>query len=95
MNLMPAVRAFNRVFDPIAAAINFGYEMASQYDGGEFIGEAYEREFEDQFKRVGEMVATRFNTTYDELTNAVYLDQNGFNHPHMHDPLGDWHGRNE
>lgn len=70
-----AVRAFNKIFNPIAANICMGAELDRGFDGGEFSGAAHDGYFEFEWNRVLGYVAERFQVEPNELADEMYFCQ--------------------
>ena len=65
-----AVRAFNRIFNPINESIGMGAST-----DGEFSGEHYANLWDSEYVRVAALVAERFRITENDLVGAVIDDQ--------------------
>ena len=66
-----AVRAFHRVWFPIAASIAMGAEADAGFDGGEFSVEAHYHAEMQAYLDTLEMVANRFGMGVVDLSNDV------------------------
>lgn len=64
---MQAVRAFNRVFNPIMESIFHSYDLDAQFSGGEFIGQSFDRIMDDEYERCLTKVGARYDMTWCEL----------------------------
>jgi hypothetical protein len=62
-----AVRAFNRIWEPISESIELAADADAGFDAGEWSGDHHAKRLADEFYRVMELVAGRFGLTRQEL----------------------------
>jgi hypothetical protein len=68
---MTAVRAYNKVWGPLARSMSEAEECDAHFDGGEWSGPAWGRIWEEQEDRVRKLVAERFGITPQQLEQSV------------------------
>lgn len=67
----PAVRAFNRVWNPIAHDLGMIEEADRGFDGGEFSGSFHNDQWSREYARVLALVGSRFDVKADALDEMV------------------------
>lgn len=72
----PAIRAFIRVWNPIADELEEGARIDAGFDGGEFSGPANARYASYEHEKVCRQIAERFGMTGDELSLQVWVYDN-------------------
>jgi len=71
MNTMQAVRAFHRIWEPIATDLDIGAAADHQFDGGEWSDAASCEIHQEIREKLLEAVAGRFGLTSAQLDYAI------------------------
>jgi len=66
-----AIKAVLRLWSQIAPSLELAEEADSHFDGGEFSGPAHARIQKNQYERIIDQVATRFDMRPDDLEYEV------------------------
>ena len=73
--LMPAIRAFYKIWSPISFQMDEAVYYDSQYDAGEW---SYSLNFENECReqyRITKLVADRFNVSTEDLDDAINFNE--------------------
>lgn len=71
MSQLTAVRAFERIWEPIASALDEAERADAGFDGGEWSGPAHANIYDREYRRILALVAGRFGMDEDGLDLAL------------------------